>query len=391
MMAHNPGISRLFLACAVLSSALALFTESAWSRPKNLDQLAAVSKKLVQTSVSYGAIPALYRPRYDRVQDADLNMSRNEPVFVVMLPEGPRIYPQNIMVWHQVVNEVIDDAAYVVTYCPITGTLMAYNASMHGLYLIFDLEGRLYDGNSVLIDRNSGSLWLQETGMAFDGPFLGRGMPMLPVFWTTWGAASRVFPDARVLALPSGHRPYGRDPYGNYMKQGTYYDNDILVYPIQRLDKRFHKKTPMLCLEYNNFLLAVDIAYVKKRGAVNFFLGPSALLAVYDGKLDVVRIFDRKIWAEPFLFVSQYGSLIDLATRSRWDPVTGKALEGNMQGASMKQLYGYYSMWFAWASMNPETFTLPGPGEVPANLLQLSPPDAGTRTGGQQDPSAPQK
>ncbi len=79
---------------------------------------------------------------------------------------------------------------------------MAYNASMNGLNLIFDLEGRLYDGNSVLIDRNSGSLWLQETGMAFDGPLLGRGMPTIPVFWTTWGAARRVYPDAPAARQP---------------------------------------------------------------------------------------------------------------------------------------------------------------------------------------------
>jgi hypothetical protein len=278
------------------------------------------------------------------------------------------------MVWHQVVNEVIDDNAFAVTYCPITGTLMAYDASMQGINLIFDLEGRLYDGNSVLIDRNSGSLWLQETGMAFDGPLLGRGMPMLPVFWTSWSAASRFFPDAQVLALPPGNRAYGRDPYGSYLRRGTYYDNDILVYPIERLDKRFPKKTPMLCLEYNGSLLAIDVAYVKKRGAVNFFLGPAALLAAYDHKLDVVRVYDRRIWAEPFLFVSRYGRLVDLATRSLWDPASGAALEGNMRGASMKQLYGYYSMWFAWGSMNPETFTIPGPGEVPADLLLLTPP-----------------
>ncbi|MDR2055492.1 MAG: DUF3179 domain-containing protein [Desulfovibrio sp.] len=376
---------QLFTICAILALFFVLpAPEPAHARPKNLEQLAAVTKGLIQTSVGYGAIPALYRPRYDRVQDADLNMGRDEPVFVVMLPNGPHIYPQYIMAWHQVVNEVIDDVAYAITYCPVTGTLMAYNASMQGINLIFDLEGRLYDGNSVLIDRNSGSLWLQETGMAFDGPLLGRGMPMLPVFWTKWGHASRVFPGARVLALPPGNRPYGRDPYGSYMKNGTYYDNDILVYPIQRLDKRFPKKTPMLCLERDNFLLAVDIAYVKKRGAVNFFLGPSALLAAYDQKLDVVRIFERNIWAEPFLFVSQYGRLVDLATRSIWDPATGKALEGNMQGASMKQLYGCYSMWFAWASMNPETFVIPGPGEVPADLLRLTPPGVGNSAVQQQ-------
>lgn len=376
-----PAIFRLF-ACLTLACLFWAATGApARARPQNLQQLAEITNKLTETNVSYGAIPSLYRPRYDRVQDADLNMSQGDVVFVVMLPDGPRIFPQRFMVWHQVVNELIDDVAYAVTYCPITGTLMAYNASMGGLNLIFDLEGRLYDGNSVLIDRNSGSLWLQETGMAFEGPLLGRGMPTIPVYWTTWGAARAVYPDAPVLAQPRGNRPYGRDPYGSYRKKGTYYDNDILVYPVQRLDRRFPRKTPMLCLEYEGLLLAVDIDYVKKKGAVNFFLGPSALLAVHDPRLDVVRVFNRQIWAEPFLFVSQYGRLVDINTRSVWDPATGKALEGNMKGASMKQYFGGYSMWFAWYSLNPETFVIPGPGEVPADLLSLNPP-------GQDTPSA---
>lgn len=367
--------------CARLLLALAFFclgalwtASSVEARPRNLQELAAISGKLTETSVSYGAIPALYRPRYDRVQDADLNMSQEDVVFVAMLPDGPRIYPQRIMVWHQVVNELIDDMAYAITYCPITGTLMAYDASMNGLNLIFDLEGRLYDGNSILIDRNSGSLWLQETGMAFEGPLLGRGMPTIPVYWTTWGAARKVYPQAPVLAQPPGNRPYGRDPYGSYLKKDTYYDNDILVYPVQRLDRRFARKTSMLCLEYEGFLLAIDIGYVKKKGAVNFFLGPNALLAVHDPRLNVVRVFNRQIWAEPFLFISQYGRLMDLNTRSLWDPATGKALEGNMQGASMQQYFGGYSMWFAWYSLNPETLVIPGPGEVPAELLSPEPP-----------------
>ena len=344
------------------------------ARPKNMNELAAITDKLIETKVAYGAIASLYRPRYDTVSGAALSKSADEPVFVVMLPDGPRIYPQSIMVWHQVVNEIVNDNAYAITYCPMTGTLMAYDASMKGLNLIFDLEGRLYDGNSVLIDRNSGSLWLQETGMAFDGPLIGRGLPMLPVFWTTWGAASRTYPMAKVLSAPPGRKAYGRDPYGSYLRSGTYYDNDVLIYPLKHADKRFHKKTPMLCLEIGGMLLAIDIRHVKRKGAVNFFLGPHALLAVHDPKLDVVRVFDRRLWAEPFLFVRRQGRLIDLQTKSVWDPSSGTATAGNMKGAKMKQFFGCYSMWMAWYSMNPETFVIPGPGEVPEKYLTDTPP-----------------
>ncbi|MBO4300032.1 MAG: DUF3179 domain-containing protein [Desulfovibrio sp.] len=348
--------------------------QEAGARPRTLDDLAKISGKLLSTGVSYGAIPSLYRPHYDRIQEANLSSSDDEIVFVVMLPDGPRIYPQRIMVWHQVVNEIVDDMAYAITYCPTTGTLMAYDASMSGLNLIFDPEGRIYDGNSVLIDRNSGSLWLQETGMAFEGPLMGRGLPMLPVFWTNWGAAKRAFPKALVLSRPPGNRPYGRDPYGNYQREDSYYHNDKLIYPVERLDRRFHRKTPMLCLEYQGYLLGIDINYVKKKGAVNFFIGPHALLAAYDAKLAVVRVFNRQIWTEPFLFIPQHGRLMDLSTRSLWDPATGVALEGNMKDASMPQYYGAYSMWFAWYSLNPETLVIPGPGEVSEKLISPTPP-----------------
>jgi hypothetical protein len=342
--------------------------------PKSEQELARITDKLTQTSVTYGSIPSLYRPQYTQVVNAALSLGKDETVFVVRLPDGYRIYPQRIMVWHQVVNELIDDHAYVITYCPISGCLAAYNASMDGINLIFDIEGRLFEGNSILMDRNSGSLWVQMLGMAFDGPLRGRGMPMLPTFWTSWNYASRAFPDAQVLIPPlESKKAYGRDPYGNYQRRDSYYQNDILIYPVSRLDRRFHRKTPMLGLEYDNLRISIEIPYVKQNGAVNFFMGDKALVAVHDMRIGAVRIFDRQIWEKPALFFRESGRLMDLDTRSYWSD-EGKCVEGNLQGAAMRELFGIYAMWFAWFAMNPETLILPGPGEVDKALLEHSPP-----------------
>ena len=132
-------LPRLFPASLLLLALVLCGAGSAEARPQNLEQLADITRYLVDVPMP-GTITALYRPRYDSIGEADLKMTRNEPAFVVMLPGGPRIYPQRYMVWHQVVNELIDDHAYAITYCPITGTLMAYDASMQGLNLIFDVE-----------------------------------------------------------------------------------------------------------------------------------------------------------------------------------------------------------------------------------------------------------
>ncbi len=344
--------------------------------PKSPEALARIADRILDTNVAYGGISSFYRPDYMTTMQADLKFNNEEPVFIVNFPNGPRIYPQSIMVWHQVVNEPIGNTSYAITYCPITGSLAAYQSTLDGTELRFDVEGKLYDGNTILIDRNTGSLWLQTIGMAFRGPLAGRGMPIVPVYWTKWGAAKTVFPDAPVLATPRGSRKaYGRDPYGNYLKKGTYYDNETLAFAVQYTDTRLPYKNPVLGIEYNGFLLAVDIKYVKQHGAVNFFLGDSPLLAVHDTKLDVVRIFNRHVWEKPSLFIMENGQLIDIGTHTTWNPATGQALKGNMVGATMQQYFGVYSMWFNWYNIHPETYLIPGPGEVPKNVLHIKPLD----------------
>ncbi len=346
----------------------------AMSIPRSLEELSGYSNQMTVTSVLHGGIASFYRPQFGRMVDADLSMNKHEPVFIVYFPEGPRIYPQKIMVWHQVSNEVFGRESYAVTYCPITGSLAAYKTTLDGTALYFDAQGGLYGGNSVLIDRNTGSLWLQGIGMAFRGPLLGRGLPLIPVFWTTWGAAKEFFgaTNVPVLSAPSGSRKiYGRDPYGNYLKTNTYYDNDILIYPVRYKDLRLPYKNEVIGLEFPSYRVAVDIAYVKKEEAVNFFIGSNALLAVHDKKLDVVRIFNRHVWKDPSLFVLQDGVLVDIGTKTTWDVTTGKALEGNMKDASMQQHFGVYSMWFNWYNLNPETNLIPGPGLVPKDVLHL--------------------
>ena len=111
-------LSRRILPLLLLS--LMLTDDAALARPQNLQELADINKKLTESGIQYGQIPSLYRPRFDRMQDAGLSMNADDVVFVVMLPDGPRIYPQKYLVWHQVINEVVDDHAYAITYSPIT-------------------------------------------------------------------------------------------------------------------------------------------------------------------------------------------------------------------------------------------------------------------------------
>ncbi len=366
-------LRRLFCLGALLSVAAGGFTLPAQALPRSEKELRSITDNLTKTTVTYGQIPALLGGQYLSVGDAAMTLEDRDPVFIVFFPTGPRIYPQKILVWHEVINETLEGHAYCVTYCPITGSLAAYDAQVDGVNLTFDNEGRLYNNNSVLMDRNTGSFWLQLIGMAFDGPLAGKGLNMLPVWWSTWEHVRKIYPKALVLGTPRGtYKPYGRDPYGSYFAPDSYYNDEKILYPLLYQDRRMHPKTRVIGLECGDLMLAVDENHVKQQGVVNFFVGPDALVAIRDPRLDVVRIFNRQVWDRPLLFRLQNDVLTDIETGTRWN-FDGKGLEGNLKGASLQELSGIYAFWFAWNAFHPETLIVPGPSVVPDSALETGP------------------
>ncbi len=361
---------RVFCALCVLVAAFLLPATDARALPKTPSELRAIFENLTETTVKHGDIPALFNPPTMNVIDASNAFEATEPMLLVAFPTGIRMYAQSILVWHEVVNETIKGRSYVVTYSPISGSFAAYDARVDNVSLLFDSEGRLYDNNSVLIDRNTGSLWLQLPGICFDGPLTGRGLKQIPVLWTDWAHARKAFPKAEVIGRPRGmQRTYGRDPYGSYQEKDSYYQNEYVYYPLSKgLDIRMAPKTPIMGIEKDTLSFAVDIGYVKEKGLVNFFLGPYPLLAVYDPTLGTVRVYDRTVWGEPALFRLEDGQIVDIDSQSRWN-MDGVAVAGNLKGASLEPLFGIYAFWFAWAAFYPDTIPVPGPTVVPDSAL----------------------
>lgn len=47
--------------------------------------------------------------------------------------------------------------------------------------------------------------------------------------------------------------------------------------------------------------------------------------------------------------------LRDEQTGSLWDPLSGTAISGPMQGETLQPLVSTYSLWFAWEKYRPDT------------------------------------
>ncbi|MDR2076649.1 MAG: DUF3179 domain-containing protein [Desulfovibrio sp.] len=348
----------------------------------SMDALRRLADAIERTGRGADSTPALSRPQFVTVSDASLSMDDDEIVFIVHYPDGRvRIYPQRILVWHEVVNDVLPGAsgqnperpdpgrpgaageAYSITYCPLSGSVTAFRSQAGPYPSTFGLSGDLLNGNSVLYDRVSVSLWSQLLAGCLDGPMRGKRLERIPVLWAKWGGVKKRYSGkAEVLSRSTGYRrSYGKDPYGSYQRPGTYYDNNHLVSPLSYLDTRLPPKKRILGLELEDLFGAVQADSVKEARVLNFTMGVTPLVALYDQEMDAVRIFDRRLEGKNDLtltFLLFEDKFLDQETRSVWTP-EGVSTYGRHRDKRLLPVLAVDSMWFAWAAFHRQSLIYP--------------------------------
>ena len=348
----------------------------------SVGDLRKLADSVERTGVGKDSIIALYRPLFVNVSDASLSMDDDEAVFIVRFPDGRiRVYPQRIMVWHEIVNDTLPDAEgnlpprlipgvpqpagdnYTITYSPLSGTVTAFR-SLAGTYTTsFGVTGDLLNANTIMYDRISVSLWSQLLAVCIDGPMRGKRLERLQVLWAKWGGVkSRLSGKAEVLSRSTGYRrSYGKDPYGSYHARGNYYDNAMIVNSISYLDRRLPPKKRVLGLEMEDLYGAVQVDSVKEARVLNFSMGLTPLVATYDEEMDAVRIFDRRLEGKQdqlLTFEIFEDKLIDKETHSEWNP-EGESTYGRYREKKLTPVFRIDSMWFAWAAFHRGTLIFP--------------------------------
>jgi hypothetical protein len=134
-----------------------------------------------------------------------------------------RAYPQRILVWHEIVNDTIGGLNLAVTYCPLTGTAIAFERGDTE----FGVSGRLVNSNLIMYDRDTDTWFPQVLAIGIQGPHTGSALVERPMVWTTWQRWRAAHPETAVLSTETGFaRNYNRDPYGAYNPRSGYYAPD---------------------------------------------------------------------------------------------------------------------------------------------------------------------
>lgn len=208
----------------------------------------------IENAVSGGpgkdGIPAIDDPTFESI----LEFRRDDSVPAIFIESGDsvKVYPYNILNWHEIVNDTVDGVPVAITFCPLCGSAIAFERTVDGEVTTFGVSGSLLESNMIMYDRTTESLWQQSTGEALAGEYFGRQLELVSMQLSTVGEIKREYPGAQILSEDTGYfRQYGRDPYAGYT------ENNRFVFDPGNLDDRFPAKELFLAFRAGENVVAV--------------------------------------------------------------------------------------------------------------------------------------
>lgn len=323
------------------------------SRNPNLDRL--------KNNVSSGGpgkdgIPPIDEPKFVSTSEMDDQLKPDDKVFILDYKGETKVYPQPVLVWHEIVNDEVAERKLSITYCPLTGSTVGFRgASPNGEPLTFGTTGSLVNSNLLMYDRATDSEWPQILGRAIDGEMKRSSLEEIPLVWTTWKQWKERGTDAPVLSTDTGHfRSYGTDPYGSYSDPDKgYYEDTSTLFDVLAESDRLDAKEVVVGVKSGGKRHAILKKTALEEGVWNLDLDGKPIVAIADPDLETVRIFDRSVEGESLEFEpGAGGDLLDQRGRT-WSR-EGLTLTGP-GGATIPAANFYEVMWFAWYAFYPET------------------------------------
>lgn len=311
-------------------------------------------------------IPAIDNPTFVSVEEADEWLEAREPVIEFVLGDDARAYPLQILTWHEIANDTVNDRPVTVTFCPLCNTAIAFDATHKGQALDFGTTGRLRFSNLIMYDRQTETWWQQATGEAIAGKFTGDQLEFLPATIISWGDFKEKHPDGQVLSRDTGfNRNYGQNPYAGYDD----IDSRPFLYDGPTVGGELKAMARVLTVDLGDDPVAYPYEVLQEEHVVNdevagepiaVFWEAGTASALNTGEIASGRdvgaaaAYLRTLDGQTLTFTVEDGSIVDEQTGSEWN-VLGEAVSGELAGAQLEEVVSINHFWFSWAAFKPET------------------------------------
>lgn len=306
--------------------------------------------------VGRDVIPVLTDPPMTSAEEATYLLDQDR-ILGLLIDGQPYAIPHNILWFHEIVNLNLPSIQIAITYCPFTGTGMAFDRTIiQGNE--FRVSGLLYQNNLIMFDEtDEESLWPQMSRRAECGPKLGASLTMLPMLDIQWGRWKELHPGTQVLSSNTGYNiryTSNNYPYGSYENP----DSDALLFPME-LDPRRPPKERLLGVpDLRRGGIAFPLPELDNGEAVNVVeavTSSGSSIIFWDRDAYTAMAYLPEVNGQTLQFSVDNETITDQETGSKWN-IDGLAISGELQGARLTPIENtYVAFWFAWAAFHPET------------------------------------
>lgn len=293
-------------------------------------------------------IPALQQPSFE-LATAVTVVEPDDLVVVVRDGNQVKAYPEDILDYHEIVNDGPTDEPFVVSYCPLTASAVAWKGRAADADPTFGVSGLLYNSNLLLYDRQTDTVWSQMLQQAVSGARIGQRPETVQVFETKFSTLTSMYPDALVMTRNTGHvRNYDAYPYGDYRESRE------LLFRTAPRENLLHPKERAVGVHTDSSAKVYQIAgFGTSTQAINEQFEGQSIVVVGNSALDLAVIYSRELSDGTILSMSPLqNDLPNVMTDTEgnvWD-VFGTAVSGPRVGAQLSHVQSYAAMWFAWSA-----------------------------------------
>ncbi len=310
------------------------------------------------------------KPEFVSIEEADTWLAEKEPVISFEMNGVQRAYPLQILIWHEVVNDVVGGVPVTVTFCPLCNSAIVFERTVDGIVLDFGTSGNLRNSDLVMWDRQTESWWQQLTGESLVGVMAGTKLKFLAAPIVSWSDFMTLQPDGEVLSKDTGlRRRYGENPYVGY----DTVDLPPFLYTGE-LDGRLQPKERVAAITVDGVDAAFPFSILAEEGVVNYLVNEtdvavffkkgtnSALgheLISFAADIGSTAVYNAEIDGQKLTFSAAGDAFTDTETGSTWN-ILGEATNGPMTGKSLTKIVNGDHFWFAWGAFKPDTLVYQG-------------------------------
>lgn len=321
----------------------------------------------IEVNLPKDQIPAIDHPRFISNGAAQKWLKKNEPVVALVIEGRARAYPLQILMWHEIVNDLLAGVPITVTFCPLCYSALAFDRRIGSQEYLFGVSGALRHSDLIMYDHETHSLWQQLSGEAIVGEMTGFILHAIPAQIISFEQFQDAYPDGDVLSRDTGFtRRYGTNPYAGY--------DDVNDRPWMykgEIDSRLKPMEKVVTLAVGEHRRAYPHRITKALGVINDEIGglPIVIVHTKNGAVSALDkssisksamigstgVFERTLSDGQILtFVNDDNRTIDDQTGSEWS-ITGKAIHGPLEDTQLVPIAHGDIFAFAWLVIEPDT------------------------------------